>query len=55
MCYDCGCRMSGEAHGDPKHITDQTFEMAARASDESKQEAMRNVLDLLKEQLGQKK
>lgn len=54
MCYNCGCRISSEAHGDPANITDEDFEKAAVAASESPEEAMRNTLDLLKEKLGEK-
>ena len=54
MCYSCGCRMSGEAHGNPDNITDQDFQKAAQAADESTEEAMRNTLELLQDKLRQK-
>jgi hypothetical protein len=54
MCYNCGCRMSSDAHGDPANITDEDFAKAATAAGESQEEAMRNTLDLLKEKLGEK-
>jgi len=41
--------------GDPKNITDQTFNDAAKASEQSVEEAKRNTLDLLKKTLGEKK
>lgn len=53
MCYNCGCRMSTEAHGDPNNITDKDFEQAAQAAGESTEEAMRHTLDLLREKLGE--
>ncbi|HYL99662.1 MAG TPA: hypothetical protein VEZ90_11965 [Blastocatellia bacterium] len=36
--------------GDPKNITNKTFEDAARAAGESVDDAKRNTLDLLREQ-----
>ena len=54
MCYTCGCRLSGEAHGNPDNVTDKDFEKAATAVGESSEEAMRNALELLKEKLGEK-
>jgi hypothetical protein len=54
MCYNCGCRMSSEAHDNPDNITDATFEKAGMAADESRDEAMRNTLELLQEKLGEK-
>jgi hypothetical protein len=37
--------------GDPKNITDKTFEEAARAMDQSIEEAKRNTLELLRKNL----
>jgi hypothetical protein len=54
MCYNCGCRMSTEAHGDPNNITDKDFEQAAKAAGESTEEAMRHTLDLLRDKLGER-
>jgi hypothetical protein len=48
MCYNCGCGKSGDDMGDPKNITDKTFEEAAKASKESPKEAKKNTLELLK-------
>jgi len=48
MCYNCGCQMPDNDMGDPKNITDKTFEDAAKASEQSVEEAKRNTLELLK-------
>ncbi|MGZ8447638.1 MAG: hypothetical protein ACXWWM_07650, partial [Candidatus Deferrimicrobiaceae bacterium] len=48
MCYNCGCGKPGDDMGDPKNITDKTFEEAAKASKQSPKEAKRNTLELLK-------
>ena len=34
MCYNCGCGKPDDDMGDPKNITDKTFEEAAKASKE---------------------
>jgi len=36
--------------GDPKNVTDKTFEEAAKAAGQSPEEAKRNTLELLKKQ-----
>ena len=48
MCYNCGCGEPGDDMGDPKNITDKTFEEAAKASKQSPKEAKRKTLELLK-------
>lgn len=53
MCYNCGCGMPDDDMGNPKNITDKTFEEAAKASNQSMEEAKKNTLDLLKKQLNQ--
>lgn len=49
MCYSCGCGATANDHGDPRNITDKTFDEAAKAnhaieSDDAKQ----NTVNLLK-------
>ena len=51
MCYNCGCEMPDNDMGDPKNITDKTFEDAAKAMDQSVEEAKRFTLELLKKEL----
>lgn len=51
MCYNCGCEMPDNDMGDPKNITNKTFEEAAKAADQSIEEAKRQTLELLKSQL----
>lgn len=53
MCYNCGCGMPDDDMGNPKNITDKTFEEAAKASNQSMKEAKKNTLELLKKELGQ--
>jgi hypothetical protein len=48
MCYNCGCEMPDNDMGDPRNVTDKTFEEAAKAVDQSPEEAKRNTLELLK-------
>ena len=48
MCYNCGCGKSADDMGDPKNITDKTFEEAAKASKQSPKEAKKKTLELLK-------
>jgi len=55
MCYNCGCGMLDNDLGDPKNVTNRTFEEAAKAAGETVEEAKRNVLEELKKQLEKKK
>lgn len=48
MCYNCGCEMPDNDMGNPKNVTDKTFEEAAKASSQSPEEAKRNTFELLK-------
>jgi len=48
MCYNCGCEMPDNDMGDPKNITDKTFEEAAKAVGQSAEDAKRNTFELLK-------
>lgn len=60
MCYDCGCRLpndpmgKGHAGFEPngKSITNKTFDVAAEAEGITPEEAKKNTLDLLADQLG---
>lgn len=51
MCYNCGCGLPNDNLGDPRNITNKTFEEAAKAADQSVDEAKRNTLALLKKVL----
>jgi len=51
MCYNCGCGMPNDNLGDPRNITNKTFEEAAKAASQSPEEAKRNTLQLLKKVL----
>ena len=48
MCYNCGCGMPDNDMGNPKNITDKTFEEAAKAVGQSAEDAKRKTLELLK-------
>ena len=54
MCYNCGCEMPDNDMGNPKNITNKTFEEAAKASGKSPEESKKNTLDLLEKTLGGK-
>lgn len=54
MCYNCGCQMPDNDMGNPKNITNKTFEDAAKAADQTPEEAKRNTLELLQKTLGEK-
>ena len=54
MCYNCGCEMPDNDMGNPKNITNKTFEEAAKASSKSPEEAKKNTLDLLEKNMGGK-
>ena len=52
MCYNYGCEMPDNYMGNPKNITNKTFEEAAKASGKKPEEAKKNALDLLEKNLG---
>lgn len=51
MCYNCGCGMPKDKMGHDENITDETFEIAAKAEGQTVEEAKKNTLELLKKQL----
>lgn len=51
MCYNCGCQMPDNDMGNPKNITDKTFDEAAKAMGQSVEEAKANTLELLQQSL----
>ncbi len=55
MCYNCGCGKLDADMGNPKNITNKTFEEAAKAAGSSVEEAKKNVLKELKKQVEVKK
>ena len=54
MCYNCGCELPHGDMGHPQNISDKTFEEAAKAMDQSVEEAKKETLKLLQKQLGEK-
>ena len=55
MCYNCGCGVPNDDMGNPDNITEETVKKAAAASNQSVEEAKKNMLEELKKQLGQTK
>ena len=55
MCYNCGCQMADNDMGEEKNITEKTFQDAAKAMGQSVEEAKKNTLELLQQEVGQKK
>lgn len=53
MCYNCGCGIPDDDMGNPKNITTKTFEEAAKASGQSLEDAKKQTLKLIKEELGE--
>lgn len=53
MCYECGCGHTNTFASDDS-ITDETFKKAAKGAGISVKEAMKNTLELLKKELGEK-
>ena len=51
MCYNCGCGNPDDDMGSPDNITNQTFEKAAKAWGQSPEEAKKNALKLLKQEV----
>lgn len=47
MCYNCGCQLPEDDHGDPRNITNKTFEDAAKAAGQSMDEAKENTASLI--------
>lgn len=55
MCYNCGCGMPNNDMGNPKNITNKTFEEAAKASEQSVNDAKKNAHELLEKVLASKR
>lgn len=47
MCFNCGCGAPDDDHGDPRRITNRTFERAAQAVQQSARDARQHTRDLL--------
>jgi hypothetical protein len=52
MCLDCGCGELNKSHGDPRHITMDSIQSAAQASEISVEEAIKNISDGLRQAQG---
>jgi hypothetical protein len=48
MCLDCGCGEPNDQHGDSRHITMKQVEEAAKASEISVDEAVKNITETMK-------
>ncbi len=45
MCMSCGCKQPDERHGDDRNIVRQDLEDAAKASDITAREVVKNIQD----------
>ena len=54
MCYNCGCGKLDDNMGNPKNITNKTFEEAAKASGQKTEEGKRNTYEALKKEVEKK-
>jgi hypothetical protein len=52
MCYNCGCQMPDNDMGNPKNITNKTFNEASKAAGQSAEKAKKNTLELLQKTVG---
>lgn len=55
MCYNCGCQMPDNDMGNPKNITNKTFDEAAKASGQKPEDAKKHAMELLQKTLAGKK
>ena len=49
MCLDCGCGKPNDDHGNADHLTMQQVEKAAKASEISVDEAVKNITQAMKD------
>lgn len=58
MCYNCGCRLQNDPMGKSTvhgaSLTEESFEEMAKEWKMTKEEAKKNVYEMLKGQIGQK-
>ncbi len=47
MCYNCGCGMPDEDHGDPKNITNKTLEELAQTNNQTIEEVKGNIANTI--------
>jgi hypothetical protein len=55
MCYNCGCGKPDNDMGNPKNITNKTFEEAAKATKQTSEEARLKTYETLKKEFEKKK
>ena len=55
MCYNCGCGKPDYDMGNPKNITNKTFEEAAKAAKQTSEEARRNAYEILRKEFEKSK
>ncbi len=53
MCMNCGCEMSDNDMGNDVNITEKTFQKAAEANGQTVEEAKKNTLHMLQQEVGQ--
>ena len=51
MCYTCGCKQPYNNMGSNDNITEEHFQQAARAGNETVSDAKRNMIELLQIEL----
>ena len=54
MCYNCGCGMPNNDMGNPKNVTNKTFQEAADAMGQDAKEAKKNTQELIRKVLAAK-
>lgn len=52
MCYNCGCGMLDDNMGNPKNITNKTFEELGKENGMSPEQAKKNTMESLKKSTG---
>lgn len=52
MCYNCGCGLPDDDMGNADNITTSTFEKASKASGQSIEDAKKETLKILMQQVG---
>lgn len=52
MCFNCGCERPTDKMGSDDNITTETFEKAAKAMDQTVEEAMAETMHLIQKELG---
>ncbi len=51
MCFNCGCERPTDKMGSDDNITTETFEKAAKAMDQTVEEAMTETMHLIEKEL----